>query len=106
MNTQYIKKNKDGTFYFSDKEMTKLHREDGPAIEYANGDKFWYVNGLCHRKDGPAFEYANGGKFWYLNGLSLTEQEHAKRTKTVSTIEINGKRFTVEELNDLIRTAK
>ena len=45
-----------------------LHREDGPAIEYANGDKFWYINGKCHREDGPAVEYANGSKYWYLNG--------------------------------------
>ena len=22
----------------------KLHREGGPAIEYANGDKEWYIN--------------------------------------------------------------
>ena len=23
----------------------KLHREDGPAIEWANGDKMWWLNG-------------------------------------------------------------
>ena len=46
-----------------------LHREDGPAIEYANGDKeWWHLNGKLHREDGPAIEYANGGKWWYLNG--------------------------------------
>jgi hypothetical protein len=44
----------------------KLHREDGPAIEYANGDKYWYLNGKRHREDGPAVE-SNGSKFWYLN---------------------------------------
>lgn len=31
----------------------KLHREDGPAIEYANGSKFWYLNARRHREDGP-----------------------------------------------------
>lgn len=25
--------------------MGKLHREDGPAIEWDNGDKEWWVNG-------------------------------------------------------------
>ena len=45
----------------------KLHREDGPAIEYANGDKFWYINGQRHREDGPAIEYAEGNKRWYIN---------------------------------------
>jgi len=46
----------------------KLHREDGPAIEYANGTKFWYLNDEPHREDGPAIEYADGTKYWYLNG--------------------------------------
>ena len=46
----------------------KLHREDGPAVEYTNGIKEWWLNGKYHREDGPALEYANGDKFWYLNG--------------------------------------
>lgn len=33
------------------------------------GDKFWYLDGLRHREDGPAIEYANGGKKWYRHGL-------------------------------------
>jgi hypothetical protein len=54
----------------------KLHREDGPAIEYANGDKSWYLNGKYHRTDGPAVERAIGTKRWYLNGDQLTEEGH------------------------------
>jgi len=46
----------------------QLHREDGPAIEYDNGDKLWFLNGKCHREGGPAIEYDNGDKEWYLNG--------------------------------------
>ena len=46
----------------------KSHREDGPAIEWASGDKYWYLNDKLHREDGPAIEYANGGKVWYLDG--------------------------------------
>jgi hypothetical protein len=44
------------------------HREDGPAIESENGDKFWYINGLEHREDGPAIEYIGGGKQWLYKG--------------------------------------
>jgi hypothetical protein len=55
-------------FYYSDREMKIKHREDGPAVENVNGDKWWYVNGELHREDGPAQEYANGSKFWFLNG--------------------------------------
>ena len=46
----------------------KLHRVDGPALEYADGTKYWYLNDKLHRVDGPAIEYANGTKRWYLNG--------------------------------------
>ena len=51
----------------------KLHREDGPAVEWNNGDKYWFKNGDYHRKDGPAIEYANGSKEWYKNGLRHRE---------------------------------
>ena len=56
----------------------KLHREDGPAREWANGDKVWYLNGKLHREDGPAREYADGTKSWYLNGKEVTEEEHKR----------------------------
>jgi len=46
----------------------KMHREDGPAVEYANGYKAWWLHGKRHREDGPAIENANGHKGWYLNG--------------------------------------
>ena len=43
------------------------HREDGPAIEFVDGDKQWYCNGKPHREVGPAIEYANGTKKWLVN---------------------------------------
>ena len=45
-----------------------LHREDGPALEYASGTKEWYLNGKRHREDGPAIEWTSGAKEWWLNG--------------------------------------
>ena len=53
-------------FYYAN---NKLHREDGPAIEWANGDKSWYKNGDPHRVDGPSIEHNNGAKRWWLNGI-------------------------------------
>lgn len=53
----------------------KLHREDGPAVEYANGRKCWCLNGKRHREDGPAVEWSNGDKSWFLNGEEVTEEE-------------------------------
>ncbi len=53
----------------------ELHREDGPAVEWADGDKAWYLKGKRHREDGPAIEFASGTKSWYLNGEEVTEEE-------------------------------
>ena len=47
------------------------HRDDGPAIEWADGTKQWYKNGLFHREDGPAIEYADGYKEWYIEGKQI-----------------------------------
>ncbi|HNC55219.1 MAG TPA: hypothetical protein PLP33_07235 [Leptospiraceae bacterium] len=47
----------------------RLHREDGPAVEWIIGYKEWWVEGLRHRTDGPAVEYPNGDKFWYVENI-------------------------------------
>jgi hypothetical protein len=52
----------------------KLHREDGPAVEYPNGTKVWYFNGVLHREDGPAIEFPDGNKYWYINGEKFIEK--------------------------------
>ena len=52
----------------------KLHREDGPAVEWATGSKHWYRKGKLDRADGPAVEYADGGKEWYRNGARMKGQ--------------------------------
>ena len=54
----------------------ELHREDGPAIEYANGSKFWCINGELHREDGPAIELASGYKEWWLSGCQYSKEEY------------------------------
>jgi len=46
-----------------------LHREDGPAIEWDNGDREYYRDGLLHRENGPAIERADGTKLFYYQGL-------------------------------------
>ena len=54
----------DGTRKWYDKN-NKLHRDDGPAVEYANGSKEWFQHGHLHREDGPAVEWCNGTKIWF-----------------------------------------
>ena len=153
MKPQYIKIDEKGSkFWYSDKKQNKLHREDGPAVELADGSKlwylndkyhrkdgpaidnasyeawyingnlhredgpaliykdggsyWWYINGKLHREDGPALIYKNGWSYWYVNGKKVTQKVHARLTKKVPTININGKDFTLEELNSLIKTAE
>jgi hypothetical protein len=64
----------------------KLHREDGPAVEYTHGDKFWYFNGELHREDGPALEFTSGYKCWYINDEKYTEQEYYKKLYNLGII--------------------
>ena|SRR5271165_536452 len=54
----------------------KLHNQNGPAIEFADGTKVWYLDDKCHRseidpKTGlslPAIEWSDGSKDWYHHG--------------------------------------
>jgi len=46
----------------------ELHRTDGPAVERTNGSKAWYLNDKRHRVDGPAEEWSNGNKEWWVKG--------------------------------------
>jgi hypothetical protein len=71
MTPQYILINEFGSkYYHKDKEMTILHREDGPAVEWTNGVKYWY-----------------------LNDVSYTEAEFKKRTAKEITL-------TMDEIAD------
>ena len=45
----------------------ELHREDGPAVEYVDGDKCWYQHSQPHRIDGPAIDWQDL-KEWYIDG--------------------------------------
>ena len=57
----------------------QLHRTDGPAIEYANGTKCWCINDQLHRTDGPAIEFASGTKKWYFKGKQISKKKfHSK----------------------------
>ena len=76
MKPQYIEITSTGSkFYYKDREMQILHREDGPAVEWRDGT----VN-------------------WYLNGERLTEQEFLKRTakETILTMDEIAAKFGIE----------
>jgi hypothetical protein len=121
MKTQYIKIDEAGnTFYYSDKDLSVYHREDGPAVEYHDGMKEWhrngelhredgpaviykygstewYRNGKKHREDGPAVEWADGDKSWYLDGVRLTEDEFkaSKAPHNGKTVVVDGVEYVL-----------
>lgn len=56
-------------------EEGKLHRLDGPAVEWGNGTKEWYKHGKRHREGGPAVEHTDGYKEFWVDG-DLNRKEY------------------------------
>ncbi|MFA5024180.1 MAG: hypothetical protein WC523_04450 [Patescibacteria group bacterium] len=75
----------------------QFHREDGPAIEWDNGDKEWWLNDQLHREDGPAVEYADGTKYWCLNGKFHREDGPAVCVNGSKAWYLRGVEYTEEE---------
>jgi len=77
----------------------KLHRVDGPAIEWASGSKEWWLDDKLHRTNGPAVEYADGTKEWYLDGKELTHSQWIEAVKPKVTscvgkvVEVDGVKY-------------
>ena len=53
----------------------EYHREDGPAVIWADGTKSWYLNGERHRENGPALIYPSGYKEWWTHGKFIKSEE-------------------------------
>jgi hypothetical protein len=54
-------------------------------VEDRYDNKYWCLNGKRHRVDGPAIEWSDGDKEWFMNGEQITEEDHAKRTAWTKT---------------------
>lgn len=78
----YVTKN--GTVYWEN-DKYQWHRLDGPAVEYADGTKGWYVNGTQHNLNGPAWESTIGYKEWRIDGVEYTESEWRKKVAQLNT---------------------
>lgn len=70
-NGQY--KDVDGTIRYY--KNGKLHREDGPAVQYHKGRSVWLINGDIHREDGPAIEGGSAKPSWFILGKEITEED-------------------------------
>ena len=82
----------------------RLHREDGPAIEYADGTKAWYFYGEMHREGGPAYEGVNGHKEWWsLDKLHRTDGPAVVRPDGSMEWRIGGVELSTEEIEAIIK---
>ena len=70
-------------FWNTEKGLSHYHREDGPAIEWKNGSKQWWIDGRLHREDGPAIEYLDGDKEWYYHGKFITNKSQEEFEKQI-----------------------
>jgi len=84
-------------FYYDDEG--RLHREDGPALDFGDGiicwmhhghthrvggpacvgydgTEYYYQNSQLHREDGPAIIHRDGTVEYYLNDVELDEVTH------------------------------
>ena len=105
---------KDGTTSSKYDGSKGLHRIDGPAVEYADGDKCWYIDGKRHRIDGPAMEYVNGDRYWFVDGKRhridgpAIERSDGSRTWLIDGLYYTEKNFKklmeeVEKLSPVLR---
>ena len=61
--------------YYGGSGGKQLHRANGPAIEYPDGSKAWFVNGVRHRTDGPAYIGVDGTEEWWIKGAKVGKQK-------------------------------
>lgn len=87
------------------------HREDGPAIEYANGDYVWFKHGKKHRLDGPTSIYNGTGyngrpewwEEWWVDGQLHKEDGPAVTSSLCNTYYIRGKQLTKHEFDEFLK---
>ena len=81
---KYENKYKDIIYY---KKGTYIkHNQYGPAVIWADGSKFYYIQNKAHRLDGAAVIYLDGLEEYWINGKYLTKEEfkaHPERLKFV-----------------------
>ena len=46
-----------------------------------DGEKCWTLKGKLHREDGPAVEYPNGEKYWFLNNEEVSWEQVFRQAK-------------------------
>ncbi len=80
-----------------------------PAVVYSDGEQFWLKNGELHREDGPAIIYANGKESYYLDGKKYTKEEFDQKINPpkepeIDTILIDGVKYKLTQSSEKTRS--
>ena len=56
-----------------DSKGNETHWKNGDIImaKYYDGFQSWWLNNERHREDGPALIYSDGTKFWFYHGKEI-----------------------------------
>jgi hypothetical protein len=55
------------------KENGSVQQPDGSYLSTTNGARRWFnEEGYYHREDGPALLFADGRRFWRINGIAMS----------------------------------
>jgi hypothetical protein len=94
--TRYIVEEDHEKVIWMDWNWNKHREEDLPAIEYKDGTKIWYKNGVKHRDgDLPAVVFPDGHQEWWVNGKLHRENGPAIIRKDGYVFYIrNGEEYT------------
>ena len=58
------------------------HRIGNPAMITRTNTRFWFERDRYHRIDGAAVEWNDGGKWFYLDGIRFTEEDYWNDPRT------------------------
>jgi hypothetical protein len=97
-----------GGIRWFDKEM-KLHRENGPAVEWDNGYKEYYKHGILHNLNGFARIFGGGTGEYYIEGKSYSKQIFDKEVARIKgnqedpfdgkSVELNGVKYKLQKVD-------
>jgi protein associated with RNAse G/E len=66
------------------------HSLSSPAIEFFNGNKYWFNHGKYHRLDGPAIECNDGSRSWYINNIFIGRSQDGFTPEDFEEYKINN----------------
>ena len=85
-------KNNYNDIWYCKKDTNIVHNPYGHAIIYENGMKDYWIEGKLHRLDGLARTYLNGEGSYYINNKRLSKEQFEKHPERLKYL---GKEYLI-----------